>query len=129
MSYKRQLAMKVLRNFLAGRPVERSHARVALAELEGRDEPTKLPPTLLGLQIIAMIKSHRGKHGVPPTYDQMAAVLEKAKSTIHAHVLVLEERGFVRLNGPRRKQNVSLTRKAAMALKPTTMEPNHADPD
>ena len=122
MSYRRKLAMSLLRDAIRGRPIPAPEARVALAELEGRDEPTKLPASLLGLQVIALVASHQARTGLPPTYAHMAVVLDRAKSTIHAQVMALEERGYVRLVGPKRARNITLTQKAVRALKPTTKD-------
>lgn len=46
-------------------------------------------------KIIEFIKEYNREYNVNPTYSEIASALELSKSTVHFHVLKLEQMGLV----------------------------------
>jgi DNA-binding MarR family transcriptional regulator len=119
MSLQVRLALATLRRVQRGLPVDHEDLRVAIAQLQGREEVAGLPPTGRGLMILRAIAQMQDEVGLPPTLEELSSITHLATSTIHEHVGVLVERGLLRRSGPRRSRNLRLTRKGLRAQKTT----------
>lgn len=52
--------------------------------------------------VMSFIDRHIREEGWPPSIEEIAKALEMSKSTVHKHIVELEDEGKLFRNGPRR---------------------------
>ena len=115
MSVRTRLAIKLLRMAEEGQPIDPLEARIAVAELRGHDEPELLPPTRAQLEVLRAVMAFQNEKKLPPTYREIAYVLDRAVSTVHQHVEELVAKGHPRRQSQRNRA-LAVTRRGARAV-------------
>jgi len=115
-------AQRLLRRIIAGAELtERDvrDARVALAELKGLSQPSKLPLGPRASQLLRLIAASFESQGMAPTYAELQASTGLALSTIYEAIEGLVKRGLIRRTSAGGKRNLTITQRGVRALRPT----------
>ena len=75
-------------------------AQIALKQLQGSMSRRSQPPSPRGFEVLQEFHlSTQLFHGIPPTVAELAKSVGASRPTVHAHLLKLAEKGYLKRTG------------------------------